>query len=103
MDTPPDPPSDGLPDGYGDERSGLKSRFEHALRGLEKPKSGLSRRPLKPLKSEEKRERLHLVSQCVKLGMSVEQMADFLPTWDLPLSRSTIYEYLGQLKLPRSY
>jgi hypothetical protein len=35
--------------------------------------------------------------------MSVEQIADYAPTIALPLSRSTVYEYLNLIKLPRSY
>jgi hypothetical protein len=35
--------------------------------------------------------------------MAVEQMVDFLPTWGLKVSRSQVYEYLGQMRLPRYY
>jgi hypothetical protein len=102
-DVPTEMDSDGSPDSRTDRGSDLKARFERAIRGLQKPKAGTARRPLSPITIHETKERLFHVEQCARLGMSVEQMADFLPTWDLKLSRSTLYEYLQQLKLPRSY
>lgn len=82
---------------------GLRDRFERAVRSKSKTKPPDQRRALKSITNDERRNRLLIVQQLVNLGMSVEQMADFLPTWDLPLSRTTLYEYLNQLKVPRSY
>src|ERR1051326_5504094 len=71
--------------------------------GVPKPKAQRQRRPLRPIKNEQKRRRLSYVRALVELGMAVEQMHGYLPTVGEPVALSTLYEYLGKMRLPRSY
>ncbi len=87
------------PSANGD--ASVADRFERAIRGLQKPKAGPGRRPLQGITIQAKKLRLLTVEQCVYLGMSFEQMLDFLPTWGLPLGRAQLHEYLAEIKLPR--
>src|SRR4051812_19156284 len=89
--------------GNADGRDSAADRFERVVRGVPKPKTQDGRRPFHGIKDEEKKRRSILVSECVRLGMAVEQIVDFLPTLGLVLSRSQVYEYLSQMKLPRFY
>lgn len=99
--------ADSLPDRHADrdadDPSSVKARFDRVKRLIQKPKPGEPARPFQGITNDEKQRRMQLVRDCVSLGMSIEQMVDFLPTWDLTLSRSTLYEYLGVIRLPRSY
>jgi len=56
--------------------------------------------PLRTITVQEKKERLIKIQKCIDLGMSVEQMSEFLPTWEIPASRTKVYDYLSELKLP---
>lgn len=86
-----------------DAAGSVADRFARAVRGLPKPRTTDSRRPFHGIKDEEKKKRCVLVGACVRLGMAVEQIVDFLPTLGLVLSRTQVYEYLGQMRLPRFY
>jgi hypothetical protein len=94
---------DALTDNHTDERSGAADRFAHALRGLEKPQPPPPGRAFRAITNDEKKQRQLLVEQCVRLGLSAEQMTDFLPTWGLSLCRSQVYAYLADMRLPRRY
>lgn len=99
----PKPIAEGYPEQHQDGLSTVQERFERAIRGMGKRKPGGKRKALKPITSNERRDRLLTVQELIHLGMSLEQIVDFLPTWGLRLSRSTLYEYLPLLRLPRSY
>lgn len=99
----PESASEIDPEADAGQGAALRDRFERAIRGLGKPKRLGDRKALKSITNNERKERLLTVQQLVNLGMSLEQIADFLPTWGLTLSRSTLYEYLPLLKVPRSY
>lgn len=102
-DTFTDAGLDTLTDNLTDGRSDAAGRFAHALRGLDKPKTFPAARPFRSITNDEKKHRQLLVEQCVRLGLSAEQIADFLPTWGLSLSRSQVYAYLADMRLPRRY
>src|ERR1043165_1735130 len=91
------------PNDYRNTEVSLRDRFARATKGLDKLKSPAARRSLKSITNDEKRERLLVAQQLVDLGMALEQMVDFLPTWGHLLSRTTLYGYLDSLRLPRSY
>lgn len=86
-----------------DPAAGLRERFVRAVRGLEQPRTTLPGKPFSGITNEAKKMRQVQVEACVRLGMSVEQMVDFLPTLGVTLSRSQVYEYLSRTKLPRFY
>lgn len=94
---------DNSPDSLPHVHSAIRDRYEHALRGLEKPKRTGYHPGLKSLTIDERQERASVIHSLVTLGMAAEQIVDFLPTWGISLSRSTVYEYLSEMRLPRYY
>lgn len=94
---------DNAPDSLPHMDSGIRDRYERAIRGLEKPKRIGHHEGLKPLKVDERQRRASLIYSLVTLGMAAEQIVDFLPTWGVALGRSMVYEYLSDMKLPRNY
>jgi hypothetical protein len=90
-------------DGHADREAGVAARYERAVRGFHTPKPQSLGKPFAGITNEAKKERQATIEACVRLGMSVEQMVDFLPTLGVTLSRSQVYEYLGRMKLPRFY
>jgi hypothetical protein len=92
---------DGIRNGIGDGNRDARNRYEQVIASVE-PKRNRSS-ILKPVIVEEEKERLLEVEKLVRLGMSVEQMQDFLPTWGIPGSRSQVYRYLTDIRLPKRY
>ena len=103
MESDTDKGRDGNADGHPDLRGSVEDRARRVFSRMEKPRTPDSGRPFAGITNDEKRVRMQLVEECVRLGMPVEQMVDFLPTLGLTLSRSQVYEYLGRMKLPRWY
>jgi len=52
---------------------------------------------------QERREKARLIEKCAKLGLSVDQMEFVLPNFGVNLKKRAIYNYIPELKLPRSY
>lgn len=103
MDDTPETEPDNSPDNLPHMDSDIRGRYEHALKGLEKPKRTGYHPGLKSLTIDERQERASMIYSLVTLGMAAEQIVDFLPTWGISLSRSTVYEYLSEMRLPRYY
>lgn len=94
---------DNSPDSLPHVHSAIRDRYEHALKGMGKPNRRGHHPGLKPLTIDERQSRAAAIHSLVTLGMAAEQIVDFLPTWGISLSRSTVYDYLSGMRLPRYY
>lgn len=87
---------------YTADDTNRSERFSRAMRGLDKPKPK-DGKPFHGITIDERRKRAAMIESCVYLGMTPQQISDFLLTWGVKLSRSQVYEYLSGMKLPRGY
>ncbi len=86
------------------DAASLHDRFQRVVHGLEKPTPDAARRAFHGITNNEKRRRAQLVTECIILGMSAEQIVDFLPTWGVTLSRSQVSDYMTEIipTIPKS-
>lgn len=86
------------------ESASSEARWKELERKIHKPITGKHNRRFVGITVAEQKWREDAVGRCVRVGMSVQHMLKFLPTWGLPLHRRQIYDYVNcQLKLPRRY
>jgi len=52
---------------------------------------------------KEVREKARIIEKCAKVGLSIDQMEYVLPNFGITLKQRAIYNYIRELKLPRSY
>lgn len=76
----------------------VKDRFERVMGGSMKLKTQDRNPNLHGIPINEIKERELAFKQLVRLGFSFEQIEEFLPCWDMKLSRSQIYEYFARIK-----
>jgi hypothetical protein len=81
-----------------DDQSGMAERFRRATRGMDKPQSPKTRKPLQGITNDEIEERTLAVRQLMLLGLSQSQMIYFLPCWGFDLKRSQVSEYVQRIR-----
>jgi hypothetical protein len=94
---------DGIGDMIGDGTSPIHTGSEPGENLTNKPKKHNLPASFRNITIEARQKRLALIRSCVQLGMTAEQMLDYLPTVGQSLSRTTLYDYLATIRLPRSY
>ena len=103
MEDHPETDAEAHPDTNPDTRNSVSDRFQRVVRQFEKPKPTPLPEGFHGITIEERTKRLVAITTLVHQSFAVEQIVAFLPTWGMKLSRSQVYEYLTQLKLPRGY